>query len=77
MLSGLVSGIRTWGSAGPEALVNLSSEASSRSSSGASETRPGGQSSTSSSATEVDALPAAELIDLGGGTIEPTPNQLR
>jgi hypothetical protein len=62
MLPGLVSGLRTWGSAGRDRLTVASSPASSGS--------PWG-----GSGSEATASP--ELIDLGSHPIEPQPDILR
>jgi hypothetical protein len=78
LLSGLVSGIRTWGRAGPDRLVNISSGASSGSLWGGSDGTPPGHAWTTSSSTRgAEAVPAPELIDLGSRPIEPTPDHLR
>ena len=66
MLSGLVSGLRTWRSAGRDRLTVESSPASSGS--------PWGDSASTSPA---EAMPSPEVIDLGSRPIEPPPDNLR
>jgi hypothetical protein len=63
MLSGLVSGIRTWGSAGRDGLVITSPGATSGSPWGGSESNP-----------TAEATPSPEVIDLGSRPIEPQPD---
>lgn len=72
MLSGLVSGLRTWGSARGERLTVVPSPASSGSPWGHSDPEaisPAGLSSHSASTTATEAMPAPEVIDLGSRPI--------
>ena len=66
VLSGLVSGLRTWGSAGRERLAIVSPTASSGSPWGGSASTP-----------TAEATPSPEVIDLGSRSIEPQPDHKR
>jgi hypothetical protein len=66
MLSGLVSGLRTWGSARPDLQMNASSGASSGSPRGGSASTP-----------KAEGMPAPEVIDLGSRPINEQPDTKR
>jgi hypothetical protein len=73
MLTGLVSGLRTWRSAGRDHLIAVSSPASSESpwgGSGSGAMPSGGRSTNPASAPTAEAMPSPEVIDLGSRPIE-------
>jgi hypothetical protein len=80
MLSGLVSGIRTWGSAGRDRRVITSPGATSGSpwgGTGSEAMPPSGPWTSPPSTPAADAMPSPELIDLGSRPIEQRPGNRR
>jgi len=72
MISGLVSGLRTWRSASGDPLMVVSSPASSGSpwgDSGSEAMSSAGRSTNSASTTAAEAMPSPEVIDLGSRPI--------